>query len=760
MRWPSWARGRGGVLLGTALAAVLETAPGVPALLLTLAGLWLLLAAPTAVWRGTAARVVSGRDAGLMLALGFAVITDILVALTVNTVLPPLGDAHPLSRVALASASATAVILIGAFVPEEQRPPARARRGLPRGAVPVAALGGLTLALSVAGPIRLNNGFSGAVSTVALVLVAALLVLLLVRRRRYPVAVVSGGLYTASLSLLLLVSLRGWAVTGHDIQREYEYFQLTLGGGRWNIAAYPNPYNACLSITLLPVSVVRLTAIPGVYVFKVVLPLLFAFTPLLVHRAVRNVAPQFVAMLSAVFFMSFPTFFTDMTYLGRQEVAFLLLGCAMVVLTDTARPLRTRRIAFTVLLGGIALSHYSTTYVLVGVLAIAFLYDLLWRLGTHRRRNRMRRRSPLSRSGSFVTWWIVLLPAALALVWAIPITHTSGQLQSTLANAYHAALNLGHGSSGSTGGTPAQRLGEYRTQTLTETAAKRATGGYLPLKTVDAYPVTPVAAQNMPLTSAGRLLQKLGLPTVTLNGLLRALASALFLGLVLLGLAVTLTGRRRSFRPARDQVTLTVGALAMVALLEVLPQLSVDYSVQRAYQQGLFFFAPFVAAGTLWLLRWAGRRSVPLACALMAALFLDLTGVVPKVLGGYPAQLQLSNAGQYYDVYYPTSSERSAAYWLNQLAASQGRGKAEPVVQTDSFTFNREQTLLTGPVVGDIFPTVLGSNSYVLLGSTTVRNGEVTVFYQGDLLTYRYPVALLDKTKNEIYSSEGAEVFR
>ena len=755
MRRPSWCRGRGGVLLGTALAVVLEMVPGVPVLPLTLAGLWLLFAAPTAVWRGTAARVVSTRDGSLLLAVGFAVITDILVALTVNTVLPPFGDPHPLSRTALASASATAVIALGAFLPEEEPPPAAARPGLPRGTVPVAVLGAVTLTLSVAGPIRLNNGFSGAVSTVALVCVAALLVLLLLRRGRYRAPVLSCGLFAASAALLLLVSLRGWDITGHDIQREYEYFRLTLGGSRWNIAAYDNAYNACLSITLLPVCVVRLTAVPGLYVFKVVLPLLFALTPLLVHRAVRNVAPQSVALLSAVFFMAFPTFFTDMTYLGRQEIAFLLLGCAMVVLTDTARPLRTRRTAFTVLLGGIALCHYSTTYVLVAVLATAYGCDLLWRLGSHRQRTRTPGDSRPGRSVAFVTWWIVLLPAVLALVWAVPVTHTSGQLQSTLANAYHAALNLGHGSGG---GTPAQRLGEYRAQTLTGTAATRTTGDYLPLTTVNAYPVTPVAAQDLPLTSAGRLLQHLGLPTAPLNGLLRRLASVLFLALVPLGLVVTARGRRRPFRPARDQVTLTVGALAAVALLELLPQLSSDYSVQRAYQQGLFFFAPFVAAGTLWLLRWAGRRTVPLSCALVAVLFLDLTGVVPKVLGGYPAQLQLSNSGQYYDLYDPTAAERGAAYWLNQLVA--GRGKPEPVVQTDSFTFNREQTLLTGPVVGDIFPTVLGSDSYVLLGSTTVRDGRVTVFYQGELLTYHYPVALLDRTKNEIYSSEGAAVFR
>jgi hypothetical protein len=156
-------------------------------------------------------------------------------------------------------------------------------------------------------------------------------------------------------------------------------------------------------------------------------------------------------------------------------------------------------------------------------------------------------------------------------------------------------------------------------------------------------------------------------------------------------------------------------------------------------------------------LRWAGRRRMAIAYALMVALFLDLTGVVPKLVGGYPAQLQLSNSGQYYDAYYPTTEERMAAYWLEQRFQAAGR---QSLVQTDRFTFNREQTTLTGPVVGDIFPTALRSDPYVLLGNTTVRKGVVTFSYLGDLITYRYPVGLLDETKNAIYSSEGARIYR
>jgi uncharacterized membrane protein len=765
-------RGRLGVLVSVAVACVLEMLPGVPGAVLTVAGLWLLFGAPVALWRGVASRVVSTRDGSLLLAVGMAVITDIVVALAVNTVLPLFGVDRPLTQVSLAGATALTLIVIGAFAPEEERaerePRAFWRRGgLPPGAIPVAGFAAVALLLSVAGPIRLNNGLGGSVSMAALVAVAALLVLLMIRRWRYPVAVLETGLFLAATALLLLNSLRGWSITGHDVQREYEYFRLTLGGSLWDISTYPDAYNACLSITLLPVSVFRLTAIPDTYIFKIVLPVLFALTPVLIHRAVRNVAPHLVSLLSAVLFMVFPTFLSDMTFLGRQEVAFVLLGCAMVVLTDAGRPVRVRRIAFVGLLAGITLSHYSTNYVIVVILGVALVTDLVWRLAERFRaaRGHQGKHRPV-KAGSFVTWWIVAGAAAMALVWAGPVTHTSGQLRTTLNDVVQTAL---HGKSeggssdisyslfGGTGMTAQQRLDAYRAENLKQTARGRAEGRYLPLETVDAYQTPVVKQQDMPLTAAGRVLDGIGVDVSTVNSLLRRSAAALLQLLLGVGLVVIVLGRRGAFRPVRDQTTLTVGAVVLLGTLTVIPSLSADYGVLRAFQQGLFFFAPFIAAGLLAALRWAGRRRMAMVYALVTALFLDLTGVVPRLLGGYPAQLQLSNSGQYYDIYYPTAEERSAAYWLVRSFDAAGR---QSLVQTDRFTFNRQQTTITGPAVGDLFPTALRTDAYILVGSTTVRTGRVTFSYEGDLVTYRYPLGLLDATKNVIYSSEGARIYR
>ncbi|MET7694869.1 DUF2206 domain-containing protein [Streptomyces sp. NPDC005483] len=753
-------------LLSLAPASVVELLPHSPGALHTLAGLWLLFGAPLLLWRRVATRIVTSGTAALLLSVGFTVMTDIVVALTVNTALPPLGVGRPLTQLILTLATACAVIALGVLAPEPKRPE-RARREAwytARGLRPVAGLGGLAVVLSVAGPIRLNNGLGGAVSTVATVVVAALIVLLLLRRSRYPVPVLEFGLYCASAALLLLTSLRGQYITGHDIQKEFLYFRLALGGEHWDISTYTDPYNACLSITLLPVSVFQLTALSDTAIFKVVLPLLFALTPVLVHRAVRNVAPRIVALMSAVYFIVFPTFFTDMPYLGRQEIAFLLLGCAMVVLTDSRGPLLLRRIVFVVLLAGIVLSHYSTTYVVVGTLAVSFCLDKVWRLVSRRGRGRARRRRREDRMLSFLTWWMVAVPAVLALLWSGPVTHTGGQAERTL-RAVASAVVGGQSESGSSdtaysilGGAkvpPAERLKEYKADLLKQTAAERAEGNYLPLKEIDGLSTPVVEVPTMKLTSVGRALGAVGISVSGLNGGLRQAAALFFQVMVMVGFAVALWARRSAFRPLRDQVTIAAGAWCMVAVFTLVPQLSVDYSLLRAFQQGLFFFAPFLATGTLWVLRWAGRRSVPLACALLAGLLLDLSGVVPKALGGYPAQVQLSNSGQYYAIYYPHAEERRAALWLDARLKKDGTG----LVQTDRFSYSRLQALITYPTIADVHPAALRTDSYVLLGTTPTRTDQVTVFYGGDLITYKYPMKVLD-SRDLIYSNGGAVIYR
>ncbi len=769
-------RARSWVLLATTAAALLELFGPHQAALADLAGLWLVFGAPTALWYGCATKLTTTADAAALLALGFAIVTDMLALLGLNELLPRFGDSRPLGTIPIAATLALSVILLGAFLPagESGRVPVWRPSAAQAGAVGLAGV--VCLALSVAGPIRINNGFGNDVSLAAMVVATALAVTVLALPR-LSVAATEIGLYAASLSLLLLTSLRGWLITGHDIQKEYYYFTVALGWQRWDVHLFPNAFNACLSITLLPVALAKLTAISGVSVFKVVLPALLAAAPVMIFRAVHNVAPRRIAVLSAVFFIMFPTYFTDMPYLGRQEVAFLLLGCAMLLVTETKPRLRDRRTAFLGLMGGLALAHYSTTYVVILVLAMAVVVDLCRRFGERRRARRVpraghsraRRRSI---EPSFLAWWMIPVVAGLALLWAGPMTGTAGQLKSTVSIAFQEVVGNDSGDAASSGTsfslfggsseTDQQRLADYQATVMANSAAQRAKGGLLPTSVTSTAATPYVAAPTVPATSVGRALEKAGINVTALNSFGRTAVAYLLQLLIVLGLLAMWLRRGKGLEPVRDQVSLSIGALGMLAMLTLIPQLSVDYSVLRAFQQGIFFFAPFMAVGLFWVADVLRRWSVPAVCTVVAALTLFLTGALPRVTGDYAAMLSLGDTGQYYNVYYPTTSEAAAAGWLEHTIHTDGSPANAPanIIQTDQYTFNRLQTILTGDVKANIYPGVLSADAYTFVGTETANLGEVTVFFRGDLVTYRYPTALLDQVYNEIYAGNGVEIYQ
>ena len=91
----------------------------------------------------------------------------------------------------------------------------------------------------IAGANRLNNGSGDLVALVGLSAVAITFAFLLWRRTDLRDSVVAASIYLLGLSLLLATSLRGWYITGHDIQTEYRVFQLTKDHGVWNIGSVP-----------------------------------------------------------------------------------------------------------------------------------------------------------------------------------------------------------------------------------------------------------------------------------------------------------------------------------------------------------------------------------------------------------------------------------------------------------------------------------------------------------------------------------------
>lgn len=623
---------------------------------------------------------------------------------------------------------------------------------------------------AVAGAVRLNNGASGTAIELMLCLAALLVVALIRWRWQVHPTTILVTIYLFSLALLLMTSLRGWGITGHDIQREFHVFELTSVNGNWDIARFRDAYNACLSITILPTMTAAMSGVPDAYVFKLLFQLVFALCPVLVYLIARRFASTMVALLSAVYFASFPTYFTDMPFLCRQEMAYVFLGSALLVITNPRWTIPKRRVWFGILSFGVMLSHYSTTYVLIVILVIAWAARSLARLASWIRTCRQPALKRSDQQLAVVGLANIVLLIMLTVFWTGPATHTGGQLEETATRLVNATTGTPGDEKSSdvsyylfSANRPsaATRLAKYADKTIKETIDERAAGIYYPLSTIERDPTPVVGARDLQLTFAGRALHSVGIDVSLLNLTMRQGIAKLLQIFVCLGLLMVLLGRAPGMRVSREFFFLAVGSLLVVLSQVLLPAVSVDYGLLRAFHQSLFVLAPFLAVGSIQMFGWLGRRrATVVAVGITVAFFLSLTGVLPQALGGYPAQLHLNNSGQYYDLYYIHPQERAAISWLQDRIAVGGNGNIQSEVTTDRYTFNRVQEYAGIRSVDDIYPTLVRRQAYVFLGSTNVRKKQASVFFEGDLITYYYPTSFLDEEKDLLYSNGGAAIYR
>jgi uncharacterized membrane protein len=596
--------------------------------------------------------------------------------------------------------------------------------------------------------------------------VAVVLAALIRYRWRLRTSTVALTIYLLALALLLMTSLRGWDIVGHDSVLEYYVYQLTRDNGVWRMELFQNAYNACLSITILPSVVAELTGVPGAYVFKALFPLAFAVCPVITYLIALRFASQRIAVLAAIYFMAFPTFFTDMPFLNRQAIAFLFVGMIFLIATNRRWTVRRRRMWVAALSVGVVLSHYSTTYVLIAILVLALVARaaaaVAERLIPPLRR--MTRGSGLAEPRVLGLANVAVL-AVLAVVWTGPLTHTGGQVEETAAQLA-AALAGGGGQQSSDvgysilGGAevgPEERMQDFIDETLEETAAARAEGAYFPVEVVQRYPTPVLAPEVLPLTPVGEAFEAVGVDVTWLNDVMRQSAARLLQVFVCVGFLVVLLGRARGLRVNRELFFLAVAAFGTIAAQVVLPALSVDYGVLRAFQQSLLVLAPFLAVGSVHILGWLGARwSSRLASALALWFVLSLTGVVPQITGGYGAQLHLNNSGEYYDLYYGHPEEVAAAGWVEARVRADGDG----VIKTQipgSLLYGFSSEIFVDRV---IYPAEIGPHDYVVLGATTVLEDRAMVEYGGDRLSYRYPIEFLDQHKDLVFHDGRAVIYR
>lgn len=690
------------------------------------------LALPTLVlWR---------RATGPAYAFGLALLGLLVGGLLLDTVLGRVGVDHPLAPAPLAATWLAVDVTLLLWRRSVPLVPRHRARGIARAVLAARfelapTLGAAGLLLSVAGAVRLNNGAGGAVAVAAVVVSAGALLALLLTRRVRAAAYDGAVLWLVSAGLLLATSLRGWNITGHDIQAEYLAFGLTNHAQNWDMSALPSAYNACLSVTILPTVLAQTTGLSGLVVFKLLLQLVFALVPVLTYLFARRFVDRRLALVAAVFTVAFPTFFTDMPYLVRQEVAFFFLALALLVATRPGRATwRTRGLALAFGVG-VVLSHYSTTYVLLMALVAALAGIGVVTL-VRRRRGQER---PETSSLVLLHPAMVAVLLAATLAWAGPVTHTGGHAREVLDDTVRAIT--GHGADGPSSSDTSYAM-PFGDHTSPEQRMHMFVQATLDYRDDEIPPQERVIPDPGPAELAPEVHTQPSTPV-------KMVAALVMEGFLLLGLVWLFRRRPGSGReggPPREVAFLVWGSMAALGLITVVPNLSVDYGVLRAFQQTLLVVAPVMAVGAAMAL----RRKVLVAAGPVALLV---------VLAATQQRMALANAGTYYDRFFASDSEMGGLTWLGEV------DHADRTNERIIASRNLNVRLLAlsdnrAPVSDRLYPTLLSRDAYTFVDGQILDRGESTVFYTGDLLTYRYPLDEVDHHLDLLYDAPEARVYR
>ncbi len=358
-----------------------------------------------------------------------------------------------------------------------------------------------------------------------------------------------------------------------------------------------------------------------------------------------------------------------------------------------------------------------------------------------------------------MTLGLVLAVGLVPFVWGDVLTHTADTVVTTAkevwpplggAHSVDASYSLLSGS----GPSSQSILNAYRRETL-HTRKVNGPATYLPLSKALSAPTPALDTSSLRVSEVGKLLADIHVPPSTVNTAVRDLASRGEQIFIVVGLAAIGLVRRRRRQVGRDFYLMAVASLAVLAAVTVLPGLSVSYGLLRVFQQALFILAPVLVIGSFVVLRPFGEAWAARIGSVLALVFLVSTiGVMPQILGVYPAQLNLNNSGAYYNNYYVHPQEVEAVRWLGGQPDTLPNG-----VQAENFTdlwdFKDPNDIGGTQVISDLYPTLVRKSTWVVLGYSIVHSDVATTDTNGDLIAYKYPKNLLSQNKNRVLRQRG-----
>ena len=510
----------------------------------------------------------------------------------------------------------------------------------------------------------------------------------------YPLAI-----WLIGLSLLLMHGLTSNHLLGIDVHREYYCFQLTQMGYHWDLNAYYNPYNACMSITILPMMYQVLSGMGGEYIFKLFMAFIGSITPLIVYLVAKKYIADKYAFLAALLFI-FQLFFINVLGAIRQEIAMIFFFLTVMVLFDSKMDKWFRKFFIILFIFSTLISHYSTAYVAFVLILPILLYPFFETL--------IKKRKLV-----FTNFDIIIISLALIAIWYF----------------FVAKVQFASG---------VQVIG----------------------KTVEMTTTTGVTSALIG-TRGAYVLGILGVVFKSLPNAVSIIAHDLIFATILVGLyAMIRRFRYYQEKFTTEFILVIIISLVLLVLFVALPYISIAYDVARLFFQLLIFLAPVFVIGGIFIAKIIKKPKwdVYILLILLIFLFTCVTYLQYSMLGE-PYSSDYENNGTVRQGNYIYDSEILSAQWIsnnqidNLTIYSDGREVSRFLTaygvnmtreNINSSYFGWNQTVDTG---------------YIYLGYANVNDQMVIDFVDDfirvDMKTY---LPLLDG-KSTIYDNGGSRIL-
>lgn len=519
-------------------------------------------------------------------------------------------------------------------------------------------------------------------------------------KRLYPVVI-----FLISISLLLLMALRSNHLIGVDTHLEYYFFQTALNNLHWSVFEH-STLDACLSISLLPTIYRSILNIPSELLFKVLYPLIYSISPLIIYILSKKYIGESYAFLASCFFM-FQHIFLLTTANARTCIAVMFFALAMMVLfNDKIDPLK-KRILFIVFMASCMVSHYSTTYIFFFIMLGAFIgMEIVSKKYTVKKA---------------VSLTIVILFFSMVFFWYSQITEAAFNsgvrfIENTFSNLNRFFIEESRG-----GGTLAM-FGEGIGQKGT------------PHKIEFIFTWTSFAFIGIGIITLIRRYKEMSFPELNF--------------------------KRPEFLKDKFEITYFMIALLCAGLLIVmvaLPFVSTGYGIQRLYATGITILSVFFVIGGMMILRGLKVRAYLIILLMLIPYFFCVTGVMYQMFG-VPRAIILNSEGEQYMSLCTHDQEGYSAKWLKKY------GEGNLRIYTDRYGCGRVanyDSKISRSLVNSFSLTENRTcNGYIYLRYPNVVNGKLLTSGQNAVYKNISEYSHQFVGKSKIYANGGSEVYK